>query len=203
MNTSRAIVSHYKIKKKRGQKSTNYRFKVDLARIVKIDTTAECLQNIRVVRWFTPKEVRTMRHQQKYHEFSGFKIVSRDLRGFNDFQYQVGAHHHHQGPVSLRFSGFHFAADPLHCLSYTDHLEKPHRLLVVRGSGGISCDHISMCSRDLYVEKEVTDQKEKDELLSGIIRVWDQIIPYSKGDSIDAVSDVTPDVRSALDSLLK
>jgi hypothetical protein len=101
------------------------------------------------------------------------------MKGMNGFQYEVGHSYHHPGSIELCKSGFHFSYNPLQCLAYSHQLDQPYRLLVVRGSENIECGDDKLCSSQLYIEKEITDQKEKDELLTGI-SITDKVIECYK-----------------------
>ena len=190
-NISRIIMSDYtkRKNKKRGQKtSTKDKTNIDLARQVRVDVKPEWMKNMRVVRGLTSHQRRAIRGYMRDVTYSGFKIVSRDLQGLDGFQYKVGERYEHKQDLVLCSSGFHFSPDPLQCLAYAEHHEflKPYRLLKVSASStsesDIKCGPDKLCSRHLLVEKEVTDQKEKDELLSGICITAKSIRCYKNGE---------------------
>jgi hypothetical protein len=190
VNTSRVIVSGYRKKKKRGQKRNDVlQTNIDLQRMVQVDIKPEWMKDIRVVRGLTDSQQNEHSHTQDDKSkskriYTGYKLTSSTMTGVNGFQYKENRRYHHTGHLELCFGGFHFSPDPLQCLRYAQHhdLLKPWRLFQVEASGDICAGNDKLCSRDLSLESEIKDEKQKSDLLNnGISITKDSIHCYKDG----------------------
>jgi hypothetical protein len=196
MNSNGAISSYYRRKKNkmRGKRTSPLEAEkeadaetetiIDFRKQVQVDLKPDWMSNIRVVRRMTLKERRTI---IKNKTINGFKMVSRDMRGKNGYQFDVGREYVHEGPVKLCESGFHFSLDPLQCIRYAaslSELKKPWRLLSVQGSGETCVGSDKLCCQKIQIKSEIKD-KEKDDILTGIVTRLNNISCYKNGNLDD------------------
>lgn len=65
------------------------------------------------------KEEEKNKSEEEWVEVEGYKGVTEDLKGYSGFQYEIGVTYHHDGPVILCESGFHFCLTLENAISCT------------------------------------------------------------------------------------
>lgn len=97
----------------------------------------------------------------------GYKIVDKDLRGFNGFQYEIGKMSEVKGDIKLCRNGLHFCERASDCFTYAEHLNlaKPWRYLIIETSDEPVSDGIKMAVRSLMPQKELSARQWLDIVL--------------------------------------
>ena len=92
-------------------------------------------------------------------EVYGYKVFSEDLKGYQDFQFEIGKHYHISS-IQPKSSGFHFALRLEDTLRYQFKEQEP-RICLVHGFGKIvSFDDDYYGYDDLYVSSDIEIIKE-------------------------------------------
>jgi len=102
----------------------------------------------------------------------GYKFTDKNGRGRNDFLFQVGTRVTYAEELvpTLGKAGLHCCFRPLDLPGKTRHIpENERRLFIVAIPITLDMvhDRISACGREMHVIREVTNQDEKNKLLSG------------------------------------
>jgi hypothetical protein len=208
MNTNRTIASSYcarrgrSKKKKLGQKTIipksvpgislqNEKEKekekeqeketIDLKKLVQVDLRPDWMKDLRVVKGLTLRDQYMI--QSVWTRYSGYKITSRSMQGVHGFKYELGRQYSQSKPVELCISGFHFSPDPLQCLRYAlaHKFEEPWRLFKVQGAGSAATADDKICVQQIKLDSEITDEKEKNDLLTGVSITDDAVHCFKNG----------------------
>ena len=129
----------------------------------------------------------------------GYKIVTKENKGYNDFQYKVGETYTHDDEIKLCESGFHFGLNIPECLQYNydNYDPKIHNVLEISATGthdGIKGD--KYVTNRIYIEKLLSED-EIYKLCTGKFNLHDHVIYYKDGnihrDDGPAIEDANGD----------
>lgn len=104
----------------------------------------------------TKKAMAGFKTEATEKSIGGFKVVDKDLKGFNGFQYTVGQLSGVKGDVVVCHNGLHFCRVAADCLNYAEHLPRPWRFLSVTSKGKSSIYADKSATDALFVERELT-----------------------------------------------
>lgn len=115
---------------------------------------------------FTKKE--TVERAGKRIYVEGYKGVSMDMKGYGGFHYEVGVTYHHNGPLKLCESGFHFSPNLTSATFYKGYKARYFKVeaLVEKDVWG---------TRELFFDGGETRSRERTKYVSPEITLLEEI----------------------------
>jgi len=113
----------------------------------------------------------------------GYKIITKENKGYNDFQYKVHETYIHNGNIKLCEQGFHFGSNIPECLQYNSFNYDPenYNVLEVNAIGKIDSKKGDKYVTNLIYIEKLLSEEEIYKLCTGRFQLNYRIIYYKDG----------------------